>query len=63
MHFLEIRSKAKNPHISEAEVSFEVQFGLWIKIRAGEHIFLHMAANYRLKQPIYANMFLILKGR
>ena len=37
--FLEIRSKVKNPHISEAEVSFEIQFGLWIKIWAGEHIF------------------------
>ena len=36
-------------HVSEAGVSFEIQFGLWIKIWAGEHIFLHMAANYRLK--------------
>ena len=26
-------------HISEAGVSFEIQFGLWIKIWAGEHIF------------------------
>ena len=29
----------KNHHISEAGVSFEIQFGLWIKIWAGEHIF------------------------
>ena len=47
---LEIRSKVKNHHISEAGVSFEIQFGLWIKIWAGEHIVLQMAANYRLKQ-------------
>ena len=39
MHFLEIRSKVKNHHISETGVSFEIQFGLWIKIWAGEHIF------------------------
>ena len=38
----------KNHHISEAGVSFEVQFGLWIKIWVGEHIFLLMAANYHL---------------
>ena len=37
--FLEIRSKLKNHHISEAGVSFEIQFGLCIKIWAGEHIF------------------------
>ena len=36
--FLEIKSKVKNHHISEAGVSFEIQFGLWIKILAGEHI-------------------------
>ena len=29
----------KNHHISDAGVSFEIQFGLWIKIWAGEHIF------------------------
>ena len=29
----------KNYHISEAGVSFEIQFGLRIKIWAGEHIF------------------------
>ena len=29
----------KNHHSSEAGVSFEIQFGLWIKIWAGEHIF------------------------
>ena len=29
----------KNHHISEAGVSFEIQFGLFIKIWAGEHIF------------------------
>ena len=39
MHFLEIRSKVKNHHISEAGVSFEKKFGLCIKIWAGEHIF------------------------
>ena len=42
----------KNYHISEAGVSFEIQFGLCIKIWAGEHIFLHMAANYRLNASI-----------
>ena len=39
MHFLEIRSKVKIHHISEAGVSFEIQFGVWIKIWAGEHTF------------------------
>ena len=29
----------KNHHISEAGVSFEIQFGLWIKIWAAKHIF------------------------
>ena len=29
----------KNHHISEAGVSFEIQFGLWIKIWAGENVF------------------------
>ena len=29
----------KKHHISEAGVSFEIQFGLCIKIWAGEHIF------------------------
>ena len=29
----------KNHHISEAGVSFEIQFGLCTKIWAGEHIF------------------------
>ena len=28
----------KNDHISETGVSFEIQFGLCIKIWAGEHI-------------------------
>ena len=37
-HFFEIRSKVKNHHISEAGVSFEIQFGLFIKIPAEEHI-------------------------
>ena len=37
--FLEIKSKVKIHHISEAGVSFKIQFGLWIKIWAGEHIF------------------------
>ena len=36
----------KNHHLSEAGVSFEIQFGLWIKIWAGEHIF------YRWQQII-----------
>ena len=39
LHFLEIWSKVKNHHISEAGVSFKIQFGLCIKIWAGEHIF------------------------
>ena len=39
MQFLEIRSKVKNHHISEAGVSFEIQFCQCIKIWAGEHIF------------------------
>ena len=40
----------KNNHLSEAGVSFEIQFGLFIKIWAGERFFfLHMAGNYRLK--------------
>ena len=42
----------KNHHISEAGVSFEIEFGLCIKIWAEERIFLHMAANYRLKTNI-----------
>ena len=37
--FLLIRSKVKIHHISEAGVSFKIQFGLWIKIWAGGHIF------------------------
>ena len=40
-------------HISEAGVSFEIQFGLWIKIWAeGQTHFLHMAANYRLNNKM-----------
>ena len=39
MQFLEIRNKVKNHHISEAGVSFEIYFGLCIKIWTGEHIF------------------------
>ena len=39
----------KNHHISEAGVSFEIQFSLCIKIWAGKTHFLHMAANYRFK--------------
>ena len=31
----------KNHHISEAGVSFEIYFGLCIKIWAGEHIFTY----------------------
>ena len=31
----------KKCHISEAGVSFEIQFGLFIKIWAGEHIFTY----------------------
>ena len=38
MHFLEIGRKLKIHHISEAEVSFEIQFSLWIKI-SREHMF------------------------
>ena len=40
--FFEIRSKVNIHHISEAGVSFEIQFGLWIKIWAGEHIFFYI---------------------
>ena len=29
----------KNHHISEAGVSFEIQFDLWIQVYAGEHMF------------------------
>ena len=39
----------KNHHISEAGVSFEIQFGLCIKSMGWRTHFLHMAANYRLK--------------
>ena len=45
----------KNHHISEAGVSFEIQFGLWIKIWAGEHIFyiwqqtMALSNNYELR--------------
>ena len=42
----------KNHHISEAGVSFEIWFGLCIKIWAGEHMFVHMVANYRLKASV-----------
>ena len=34
-----IRSKVKNRHISEAGVSFEIQFGQFIKKAAGKQIF------------------------
>ena len=39
--FLKIRSKVKECHISVAGVSFEIQFSLFIKIWAGEHIFTY----------------------
>ena len=38
MYIFKIRCKVKNHHISEAGVSFEKQFGLYIEIRT-EHIF------------------------
>ena len=41
-----------NHHIFGAGVSFEIQFILFIKIWAGEHIFLHMDGNYRLKTSL-----------
>ena len=40
----------KNHHLSEAGVSFEIQFGLWIKIWAGEHIFYIWQQTIALKQ-------------
>ena len=45
--FLEIRSKVKNHYISEAGVSFEIQFICGSRYGL-ENTFLHMAANYRL---------------
>ena len=63
MHFLEIRSKVKNHHISEAGVSFEIQFGLWIKIWAEEHNFLHMAATIALTVQMYKIIDMNLVGQ
>ena len=49
MHFLEIRSKVKIHHISEAGVSFEnIVWSVYQDMGWRTHI-LHMAANYRLK--------------
>ena len=49
MHFLEIRRKVKNHHISEAGVSFEnIGWSVYQDMGRRTH-FLHMAANYRLK--------------
>ena len=46
--FLEIRSKVKNHHISEAGVSFEnIVWSVYQDMDWRTH-FLHMAANYRL---------------
>ena len=53
MHVLEIRSKVKNHHISEAGVSFEIQFGLCIKIWAGEHIFYIWQQTIALTSQIF----------
>ena len=52
MHFLEIKSEVKNHHISEARVNFEIQFGLWIKIWAGEHIFYIWQQTIALKTKV-----------
>ena len=57
MHFLEIRSKVKNHHISEAGVSFQnIVWSVYQDMGWTTH-FLHMAANYRLKvkKPIKLN--------
>ena len=48
MQFLEIRSKVKNHHVSEAGVSFEIQSGLCYQDMVWRTHFLHMEANYRL---------------
>ena len=49
MHFLEIRSKAKNHPISEAGVRFrKIVWSVYQDMGWRTH-FLHMAANYRLK--------------
>ena len=42
----------KNHHISEAGVSFEIQFGLFIKIWAGEHIIYIWQQTIALKHSI-----------
>ena len=48
--YLEIRSKVKNHHISEAGVSFENKvWSVYQDMGWRTHI-LHMAANYRLKK-------------
>ena len=48
--FLEIRSKVKKHHISEAGVSFEnIVWSVYQDMGWRTH-FLHMAANYRLKE-------------
>ena len=52
MQFWEIRSKEKNHHLSEAGVSFEIHFSLWIKIWAGEHIFYIRQQTIALKEYV-----------
>ena len=54
--FLEIRSKVKNHHISEAGVGFKIKFGLRIKIWAGENIF------YIWQQTIALNATTLVPG-
>ena len=49
----------KNHHISEAGVSFEIQFGLWINIWAGEHIFYIWQQTIALKN--YAKLNEVLR--
>ena len=52
MHFLEIRSKVKNHHISEARVSFEnIVWSVYQDMGWRTH-FLHMATNNRLKASL-----------
>ena len=62
MHFLEIKSKVKNHHISEAGVSFEIQFGLCIKIWAGKHIFYIWQQTIALRREIQDECPLVSKS-
>ena len=47
----------KNHHISEAGVSFEIQFGLWIKIWSEEHIVYIWQQTIALRHNIYGGIW------